>query len=101
MESPELTKIAGDANCRSGDCPSVYRTARGSIAVQGNRLANPTLPDHDFWLFDESTVVKLLYREDGTQIGRELVEHPVLDNYLDWRDAAWEQAVQFADYWQG
>lgn len=59
------------------------------------------LPDHDFWLFDESTVVKLLYREDGTQIGRELVEHPDLDNYLDWRDAAWKQAVPFTDYWQG
>jgi hypothetical protein len=34
------------------------------------------LPDHDFWMFDDSTVVKLLYRPDGTQIGRELVEDP-------------------------
>ena len=39
----------------------------------------PELPDHDFWLFDDSTVVKLLYRPDGTQIGRELVEHPDLE----------------------
>lgn len=46
MESTELTKIAGDTNCRNGDCPSVYRTVRGSIAVQGSRLANPT-PDHE------------------------------------------------------
>ena len=53
----------------------------------------PELPDHDFWLFDDTTVVKLLYRPDGTQIGRELVEHPDLDQYLAWRDAAWRTSV--------
>jgi len=46
MESMELTKIAGDDNCRNGDCPTVYRTDRGTIAVQGDRLAHPT-PDHE------------------------------------------------------
>jgi hypothetical protein len=61
----------------------------------------PALPDHDFWLFDESTVVKLLYRADGTQIGRELAEDPDLAAYLGWRDAAWDAAVPFRDYWQG
>ena len=61
----------------------------------------PDLPDHDFWLFDETTVVKLLYRPDGTQIGRELVEDPDLDTYLSWRDAAWQAAIPFRDYWAG
>jgi hypothetical protein len=42
----ELTKIAGDDNCRNGDCPTVYKTDRGTIAVQGDRLAHPT-PDHE------------------------------------------------------
>ena len=37
----ELTKIAGDDNCRNGDCPTVYKTDRGTIAVQGDRLAHP------------------------------------------------------------
>jgi hypothetical protein len=60
--------------------------------------AGPELPDHDFWLFDETTVVKLLYRPDGTQIGRELVEQPDLSQYLAWRDTAWELAVPFTDY---
>jgi hypothetical protein len=41
---PELTKIAGD--CKDGDCPTVYRTDRGTIAVQGDRLAHPT-PEHE------------------------------------------------------
>ena len=60
----------------------------------------PGLPDHDYWLFDESTVVKLMYRPDGTQIGRELVEAPDLSAYLGWRDATWRDAVPFRDYWQ-
>jgi hypothetical protein len=60
----------------------------------------PALPDRDFWLFDESTVVELLYRPDGTQIGRERVEDPDLGAYLAWRDAAWDGAVPFGDYWQ-
>ena len=42
----ELTKIAGDDDCRNGDCPTVYKTDRGTIAVQGDRLAHPT-PDHE------------------------------------------------------
>jgi len=45
MEPVELTKIAPD-NCRNGDCPTVYRTSRGTIAVQGTRLDHPT-PDHE------------------------------------------------------
>lgn len=61
----------------------------------------PKLPDHDFWLFDDTTVVKLLYRPDGTQIGRELLADPDLGVYLAWRDAAWQAAVPFRDYWAG
>jgi hypothetical protein len=36
----ELTRIAG--NCKDGDCPTVYRTDRGTVAVQGNRVARTT-----------------------------------------------------------
>jgi hypothetical protein len=61
----------------------------------------PELPDHDFWLFDDTTVVKLLYRPDGTQIGRELLQDPDLDAYLAWCDAAWRAAIPFRDYWAG
>jgi hypothetical protein len=44
----ELTKIAGGGedgvagDCKDGDCPTVYWTNRGTIAVQGGRLAHPT-----------------------------------------------------------
>lgn len=36
----ELTRIAG-GNCKDGDCPAVYRTDRGSVAVQGYRVPHP------------------------------------------------------------
>jgi len=42
----ELTKIASDDNCKDGDCPTVYRTDQGTIAVQGDRLNRPT-PSHE------------------------------------------------------
>ena len=58
---------------------------------------DPGLPDHDFWLFDEQTVVKMLYRPDGTQIGRELIPSPDLEAYLGYRDLAWRDAIPFRD----
>ncbi|MFI2211721.1 DUF6879 family protein [Streptomyces sp. NPDC020141] len=54
------------------------------------------LPEQDFWLFDESTVVHLNYRADGTQINRELIQDPDLSVYLAWRDLALESAVPFS-----
>lgn len=46
MEPVELIRIAGTNDCRNGDCPTVYRTSRGTIAVQGDRLAHP-VPGHE------------------------------------------------------
>lgn len=63
--------------------------------------ANPGLPDEDYWLFDDSTVVRMLYRSDGTQIGRELVETPDIDKYLRYQRIALAGAVPFGEYWQG
>jgi hypothetical protein len=42
-EIMELTKIAA-SNCKDGDCPTVYRTDRGTIGVQGYVLDRAT-PD--------------------------------------------------------
>ena len=43
MERVELTRIAG--TCTRDDCPTVYRTERGTIAVQGTHLTNQETPD--------------------------------------------------------
>ncbi|MEV6076972.1 DUF6879 family protein [Streptomyces sp. NPDC052069] len=56
------------------------------------------LPNQDFWLFDESIVVHLNYRADGTQSGRELIHNPDISAYLAWRDLALENSVPFRDY---
>ncbi|MDX3382956.1 hypothetical protein PV682_15975 [Streptomyces niveiscabiei] len=39
MACSELTRLTGKSggpNCDGNDCPNVYRTADGSIVVQGN-----------------------------------------------------------------
>jgi hypothetical protein len=56
------------------------------------------LPNQDFWMFDESTVVHLNYRPDGTQVNRELIESPDISHYLAWRDLALESSVPFNGY---
>lgn len=39
----ELTRIAS-ANCKDGDCPTVYSTDRGTVAVQGYKVTH-VVPD--------------------------------------------------------
>ena len=82
----------------------VYNVAAGEdirVLDLTDHQPGPALPDYDFWFFDEETVVKLLYRPDGSQIGRELIEDPDLDAYLRYRDGAWRDAIPFSDYWAG
>lgn len=55
------------------------------------------IPDFDFWLFDETRIVRLNYRPDGTQINRELVdEDPIV--YREWKRIAIEASVPFSTY---
>lgn len=55
------------------------------------------LPDSDFWMFDETRVVRLNYRPDGTQINREVVEGDIAP-YLKWKRIAVEASVPFTSY---
>ena len=59
---------------------------------------NPGLPEQDFWMFDETTVVHLNYRPDGTQINRELIQDPDISVYIAWRDLALKSSVPFRAY---
>lgn len=56
------------------------------------------LPNQDFWLFDDSIVVHLNFRGDGTLINREQLEEPDLAKYRAWQDVAVKGAVPFAEY---
>lgn len=63
------------------------------------REAAGELPDHDYWLFDSRTLVRMHFDTDGGFQGGELVEDAtaiVLHNY--WRDAAWHGAVRRDDF---
>ncbi|MFD9689062.1 DUF6879 family protein [Kitasatospora sp. NPDC059088] len=59
---------------------------------------DPGLPDQDFWMFDDTTVVDMRYRSDGTQSGRELLEDPDLEQYRHWRGLALSLSVPFEEY---
>ncbi|RZS36359.1 hypothetical protein EV193_10740 [Herbihabitans rhizosphaerae] len=57
------------------------------------------LPNHDYWLFDSSKLVKLNFDEQSTWLGGEIMEDPheiVKHNY--WRDSALHHAVRREDF---
>ena len=56
------------------------------------------LPDQDFWLFDDRTVLLLHFNKDGTLRDRALADPGKLDQYRLWRDLALAEAVPFGEY---
>ncbi|ASU80022.1 hypothetical protein CDG81_19100 [Actinopolyspora erythraea] len=56
------------------------------------------LPAHDFWLFDDETVVDLNFNPDGTLINLDQRENPDLLMYRKWRDTALAYAVPFSEF---
>lgn len=57
------------------------------------------LPNHDYWLFDSCTLVRMLFDDTDRFLGGEVIEDPteiVKHNY--WRDAAWHHAVRRDDF---
>jgi hypothetical protein len=56
------------------------------------------LVHEDFWLMDDTTVVRMRYRE-GRFTGAEVLPPADLDRYRAARDAAWHGAVPFTEYW--
>lgn len=56
------------------------------------------LPEQDFWLFDDETVLLLNFEPDGTFRDRELADPADLDKYRRWRDLALAEAVPWSEY---
>ncbi|MDP8931449.1 MAG: hypothetical protein M3O70_23485 [Actinomycetota bacterium] len=107
----KVRKVAG--TCHDGTCPTVYVTDTGSVVVQGYAVSQADgltlsegeqavdglgLPEQDFWLFDDSIVVRLNFSEDGSLINIEQLEDAELATYLEWKDTAIRNAVPYADY---
>lgn len=58
---------------------------------------DPGLSRHDFWMFDESKVVRMDYADDGTYLGDELLEvNPA--RYVEWKRIALDLAEPFTEY---
>lgn len=51
----------------------------------------------DWWMFDESRIVNLNFRPDGTQINREIFTGDITP-YLEWKLIALAHSVPFAEY---
>ena len=54
------------------------------------------LPTQDFWLFDDTTVVQLNFRPDGTLVDRQKPADSA--QYLVWRDTAVSHSVPFGEW---
>lgn len=57
------------------------------------------LPPWDFWLFDDSTGVRMVYTDDGRFEGAEAVEPGEVGQLATWQAQLIETAVPFSDYW--
>lgn len=59
---------------------------------------NPGLPSEDFWLFDDTSIVRMDYDSQGKQLGRELLEDTDPARYVQWQRIALAHAVPYAQY---
>ncbi|EKX66635.1 hypothetical protein PV416_33235 [Streptomyces ipomoeae] len=88
-----------------------YQRYQFSWGIPGNieagediRVLDVTQDDYDlllsgtdWWMFDETRIVHLNYRPDGTQINRELFTGEVAP-YLEWKRIALSHSVPFSEY---
>jgi hypothetical protein len=63
-----------------------------------SRIPELELPDWDFWFFDDEVVLKLIYAEDGTQLGREVLPDADPVEFRRYREIALRYAVPFFTY---
>jgi hypothetical protein len=58
------------------------------------------LPNHDYWLLDSSRLYVVRFTDKDELLGAEPVEEPVADivQHCFWRDAAWHQAIPYAEF---
>ena len=88
-----------------------YQRYQFSWGIPGNiaagediRILDVTQEDYglplsgtDWWMFDETRLVQLNYRPDGTQINREMFEGDIAP-YLEWKRIAIAHSVPFSEY---
>ena len=57
------------------------------------------LPQHDYWLFDSHTLLRIHFDDSDTFLGGEIIDDPsVIVQHNHWRDAAWHHATRRDDF---
>lgn len=59
---------------------------------------NPGLPSQDFWMFDESKIVRMDYAHDGTQVGRQLLDEIDPAPYVEYKRIALDRSEPLLDF---
>lgn len=57
------------------------------------------LVEQDFWLIDDSRVLRMHYDDNGQFVGAEVMPDEAVPRYRAARDAAWHAAEPFDQYW--
>ncbi len=78
---------------------SRHNVAAGEDIRYLDRKEAAGLPDHDYWLFDSSSLLIMRFDESDRFAGGEAVDDPaVIVRHCYWRDAAWYKAVRRDDF---
>ena len=87
--------------CEWGYAPNAEAGEDIRILDLAERPLPPALQgfDHDFWLVDGETVIRMHYDGDGRFAGAEILAPAELPLYLAARDAALAAAEPFPSYW--
>jgi hypothetical protein len=85
--------------CEWGYAVNIHAGAEVRILDLAERAAPAVLPDEDFWLLDDEAVLIMRYDDRGQFVGAEPAALGELSRYRRAREAAWDTAVPFADYW--
>lgn len=65
MKLEKLISVSGADKCWGGDCPTIYRTERDTLVVQGYRLTEPhniDLPEGEDMVEIPSALIEELVR---------------------------------------
>jgi hypothetical protein len=60
---------------------------------------SPALPEYDYWMYDESIVIRMRYDEEGRYQGNERLPDAEVAAHVAYRDAAIAAATRYPDYW--
>ncbi|GAA4522833.1 hypothetical protein GCM10023191_102300 [Actinoallomurus oryzae] len=70
----------------------------GIIATDTGRWP-ADLPRHDYWLFDDQVLLRMIYDADTRLVEAELIDDPAeVGDAVRWRDVALATAVPYRDY---